>query len=142
MNNNKTEYWLVSINESKAIFSLVKLSGKAAEVIAGDNRGTQGFRNGKPDTILKPNWVFELLANKPTTTLTDLSEWIDALGVITTSETRLKKTHKRMNAIERSRSLTEEDIHKIKEMKANGVSRRRIAAKFSVSDSFVQRLKD
>ena len=55
------EYWLVTVDKSLREIALLKIVGGNAEVIAGDKAALLGFKEGKPDTLAKPQWQFQLI---------------------------------------------------------------------------------
>jgi len=137
-------YWLV-VDDKKGPLSLVNSTGKRARVIAGDVRGVQGFKNGKPNTLISEPWYFELLTDKCYHPL--VGEWIDKLGPVEGPAQRLKKLREKeekqkiANAKrERAKNLTNTELSDIRDMLGRGVDQNYIAKKYGVSKSFIRRL--
>jgi len=137
-------YWLV-VDDNKGPLSLVKILGQKAIVIAGNARGTNGFINGKPNTLTSDPWYFERLTGKCYHPL--VGEWISKLGPVEDSAQRLKKLHEKeakqkiTNAKrERAKNLTDTELADIRAMLSKYVSQGYIAGKFGVSEPFIGRL--
>lgn len=133
----KIEYWLVSLDKDCKPFSLVKTYGKKALVMAGHNKSSAGFTLGTPNTLLKTDWLFELLTNISCHPV--IGEWIDQLGTVTTPAMRLKKERKRRRAIERAKNLIPEQLEKIRQLRRNGVTYKKIAEMFDISAFFARK---
>lgn len=139
-------YWLV-VDDHKGPLSLVKTCGQKAVVIAGNARGVEGFRNGKPNTFIAEPWYFEQLTNKCYHNL--LKTWINKLGPVEGSAQRLKKLREKESKQkiskakqERAKKLTDDERAEIQDLLSKGVSQKYIADKFGVSKSYIGRSTD
>ena len=81
-------YWLI-VDDFKGPLSLVKTTGLRTVLIAGNARGTHGFRNGKPNTFIRDPWYFDALTEKCYHPLVGIL--IDKLGPVEDSALRLRK---------------------------------------------------
>ena len=136
-------YWLIVDN--KGPLSLIKTSGQKTVVIAGNARGTQGFRSGNPNTFISEPWYYEFVTDKCYHPL--VGEWIDKLGPVEDSAQRLKKLREKeakqkiANAKrERAKNLTDTELSDIRDMLGRGVDQNYIAEKHGVSEPFIRRL--
>lgn len=137
-------YWLV-VDDCTGPLSLVKTTDQKAVVLAGDARGAQGFRNGKPNTFISERWYFEQLTDKCYHGL--VSKWINKLGPVEDSALRLKNLREKevkqkisKAKRERAKSLGEAELAEIQELLSKKVSQNHIADKFGVSKPFIRRL--
>jgi len=137
-------YWLV-VDDDKGPLSLVKTTDQKAVVLAGDARGAQGFRNGKPNTLISEPWCFEPLTEKAYHPL--VGKWIDKLGIVEDSAQRLKNLREKevkqkisKAKRERAKSLGDAELAEIQDLLSKEVSQNHIADKFGVSKPFIRRL--
>jgi hypothetical protein len=137
-------YWLV-VDDDKGPLSLVKTSDQKAVVLAGDARGAQGFRNGKPNTFIEEAWYFEQLTNKCYHNL--LKTWINKLGPVEDPAQRLKNLREKESKQkiskakrERAKNLNDVELAEVQNLLSKEVSQNHIADKFGVSQSFIRRL--
>jgi hypothetical protein len=114
-------------------------------VLAGDARGAQGFRNGKPNTLISESWCFEPLTEKAYHPL--VGKWIDKLGIVEDSAQRLKNLREKESKQkiskakrERAKNLNDVELAEVQNLLSKEVSQNHIADKFGVSKSFIRRL--
>lgn len=132
------ECWLVTVDKSLREIALLKIIGGNAEVIAGDKAALRGFKEGKPDTLAMPLWQFQLITCHAW--FPAVGESIDRLGPVVDSAAKLNKERERRRLKQRGQNLSTEEVVSIRNLLANGMSQRNIAAKHRVSRAFVQRL--
>jgi len=130
-------YWLV-VDESKdKVIALVKTNKSNATVIAGSNLAANGFKGGKPNSLISGPWYFDPLTAKCYHPL--VGEWLDKLGPVEDATSRLKNEREKELRRLRAKNLTPAQISKIKELRSNGVVIKKIADKFQVSESVIRK---
>jgi hypothetical protein len=133
-----SDYYLVFNLDLNRAIALAKVEHRKATILAGEGMAECTFENGEPGLDYGRNW-FPVLLTKHSWHPT-IGHYIDKLGLPQDSQAKLDawkdKRGKRMKAEE----LTADELERIRTLKKNNISQRKIAELLGVSKAFVQRL--
>ena len=135
---SKQVYWCVS-EDRKGPFAIVKTTEtKMALMVAGSDKALKGFKDGQPNTFISEPWYFDPICSDPS--WPELGRLISKLGPIQTVQTRLNKSKERAEKRKRKANLSNQDKDRIKQLRCNGVSMRKIAEIYQIGYSAVRNI--